>query len=574
MEEIKVSIIDEKDQGKVIDVLSPKDIYDLAAIVTSQNWSPGEFNEGRRTNGTFKKTSLFALDIDEGCSLAAAKEIFKDYKHVIATSKSHQKSKGGVVADRFRVVLFLDRPINSDGEYKATFALLKKQYPFIDEACKDAARYFYPAPKVVSINSKGDTVPAQEARELPTFERVEAPDGERGELWKSTYKFLAEGAAPGHRHSELVKAAGNMLEQGYTTDEIKTKVDIMAEKTFETDGWGTPYLNQADIKTIERMGSRDLKYSYAPKEQGEQPNYLSAAELVGEAIEYLSDKEGVKGEPTGIDGLDSALGGGFRKGELTVLMAQAKTGKNTLLHYILHSYLKRNIPQGYASRELSPANEVIPNLLSIELGVNAWTAEITEELQNDFQNVVQDWQLYFSPGYGHFPEDEMVKWFKTMKRIGVDFFIADHFHYMLLKEDYEATSKLIKSLKSMTKELDIHIALIVQPRSLRDDERMSLSTLRGGAAIGQALDNLLILERERNAPIPNISKLTLEVARHKLARPGKIYLKYDPETTRMQEVDRTLIQPTAQRQDIPRGVPAGTRASTAFNRPTFTFDEN
>lgn len=571
---MKISIIDRQDLGKVVDVLSPTDIYELAAAVTTENWSPGEFLQGRRTIGNFKSCQVFAIDIDEGCSVAAAKEIFKDHKHIIAESKSHQKEKNGKVADRFRVILFLDRPVISDAEYKATFAHARNLWPFIDEACKDSSRFFFPSPKVVSINGNGGTLPAQEVKELPTFERVEAPEGERGELWKSTYKFLAEGAPAGHRHSELVKAAGNMLEQGYTVDEIKTKVDIMAEKVYELDGWGTPHINNADIKTIERMGSRELKYSFEPKEKDTAPNYISAAELVGEAIEYLSDKEGVKGEPTGIEGLDKLLGGGFRKGELTVLMAQAKTGKNTLLHYVLHSYLKRNIPQAYASRELSPANEVVPNLLSIDLGINAWTAEITEELKDDFQNVVQDWQLYFSPGYGHFPEDDMLKWFHTMKQIGVDFFLFDHFHYALLKEDYEATSKLIKTLKSLTKELDIHISLIVQPRSLRDDESLSLTTLRGGAAIGQALDNLLILEREKNAPIPNISKLTLEVARHKLARPGKLYLQYDPETTRMQEVSRELIRPTAPPQHGIKGLPPGTKVSTAFNKPTFKFDEN
>ena len=131
---MNISIIDSQDQGKVIEVLTIKDTYELAALIKNENWSPGEFNNGRRTNNTFKKTEIFALDVDDGCTLAQAKETFAKYKHVIATSKSHQKSKGGVVADRFRVVLFLDRPIHSDGEYKATFAHLKGLFPFIDDA--------------------------------------------------------------------------------------------------------------------------------------------------------------------------------------------------------------------------------------------------------------------------------------------------------------------------------------------------------------------------------------------------------------------------------------------------------
>lgn len=568
---LKISIIDKQDLGKVIDVLEPKDIYELAAIVTDDNWSPSVYNNGRRSIKEFIRTELIALDIDDGCSLLAAKEIFKDYKHIIATSKSHQKNKNGKVADRFRVVLFLNNAIITDKDFKETFKALHKKYNFIDEACKDASRFFFPCGEIVSIKETGKAVTSLKAPDKPEVKRVEAPEGERGELWKSTFKLLAEGAPEGTRHQALVKATGNMREQGYTFDEIVSKIDTMAEKTYP-DGWGTPHINNADMATVERMFERDLKYSFQEKQEEPEPEYISAFDLVSEAVEYLSDKEGVKGEPTGIEGLDKLLGGGLRTGELSVLMAQAKTGKNTLLHDLLYRALKRNIAHGYASRELSPATEVIPNLFSIALGINAWEAKITEDLQKQFRDTAKDWQLFFAPGYGYFPIDEMEAWFKKLKGIGVNYFFFDHFHYALLKEDYEATSRLIKKLKSLTKELDIHITLIVQPRSLRDEETLSLSTLRGGAAIGQALDNLFILERVKNSPIPNISKLTLEVARHKLAKPGHLFLEYDPKTTRMTEVQKSLLSPKA----MPDGssIPKGYKASTAFNKPKMIFNEN
>jgi len=568
---VKISVIDKSDLGKVVDVINTKDIYEIAALASEEQWSPSEYNNGRRSIKEFIRTEIIALDIDEGCSLDKAKVLFKDYKHIIATSRNHQKPKNGIVADRFRVILFLNEPITTDKDFKATFKELQSTYPFIDEACKDASRFFFPSPEVVSIN-EGRLVETTKAPDKPEVVRVEPPEGERGQLWKSTLELLVEGAPEGHRHHSLVKAVGNMREQGYTQDEVISKIDEMAERTYP-DGWGTEYINNADIKTIERMYERELKYSFEEKEKPENPEYISAFELLGETFEYLNDKQGVKGEPTGVEGLDKLLGGGLRKGELTVLMAQAKTGKNTFLHVLLHSYLKRNIAHGYASRELSPATEVIPNLLSIALGINAWTAEISEDMQREFRETTKDWQLFFSPGYGYFPIEEMENWFKKMKDIGVDFFLMDHFHYMLLKEDYEATSRLIKKLKSLTKELDIHISLIVQPRSLRDEETLSLSTLRGGAAIGQALDNLMILERVKNTNIPNISKLTLEVARHKLAKPGSILLEYDPETTRMQEVSKTLIGTPKQMPDG-SNIPKGYKASTAFNKPKMIFKEN
>jgi hypothetical protein len=349
-----------------------------------------------------------------------------------------------------------------------------------------------------------------------------------------------------------------MREQGYEIDEVFQLIEEMSQS--ESADWTQPGLNDLDRKTIERMFNREMKYEFKEKEQVE-PLFVKADELLDEAFDYLADKDKVKGEPTGIDGLDKLLGGGFRTGELTVLMAQAKTGKNTFYHYLMYKHLQRGIPFGYASRELNPATEVIPNLLSIATGTNAWKSDIGSAFRERSKDVLSQWPLYFAPGYGHFQLREIEQWFITLKSIGVNHFLFDHFHYALEKEDYDATASLIKQLKTITKRLDIHLNLIVQPRSLREGESLSLATLRGGAAIGQALDNLLILERVRSES--NISKLTLEVARHKLASLGNIYLKYDPETTQIEEVARELVQDSR--------VPMGAERNR-FGRPNYYAD--
>jgi KaiC/GvpD/RAD55 family RecA-like ATPase len=89
----------------------------------------------------------------------------------------------------------------------------------------------------------------------------------------------------------------------------------------------------------------------------------------------------VKGEPTGLSGLDKLLGGGQRLGEVTCWHAEAKTGKNTLWHKLMHLWLSRKEPVAiaYASRELTPESEVLPNLLSLERKENAWLADVRQE---------------------------------------------------------------------------------------------------------------------------------------------------------------------------------------------------
>lgn len=536
---MKVSIVG-TNLGQIEEELEYDSIDELAAIITSESWAPGVFSERKRLLKNLSRIDLLVLDVDDGCTLDQAKEKFKEFKHIIATSKSHQKEKNGVICDRFRVVLFLSEPVATDDYFKATWSRASRLFPFIDPACKDSSRFFYPSPGITSINRTGRVFDISIPTKSPV-ERAQAiiPEGApKGELWKSTLKFLLEGAPEGQRHHALVTAVGNMREQGYSEPEVIEKIQNM----IDVGGDWTDSVTRADRKTIERMFAREMKYGYVPQETEKtgSPLIVNASELINETFEYLSDKDKVKGEPTGIDGLDKLLGGGFRTGELTVLMAQAKTGKNTLYHYLIYKHLERGLPFGYASRELNPATEVIPNLLSIAFSENSWTAALTDAFKTRARETLSNWSLYFAPGYGAFPGEQIEAWFKASRDAGVTHFLFDHFHYALEGEDYEATAKLIKKLKSLTKELDIHLSLIVQPRSLREGEQLSLATLRGGAAIGQALDNLLILERERGQP--NVSRLTLEVARHKLAKLGKIYLRYDSETTKFEEVERALVE--------------------------------
>lgn len=551
----KVSVINQENLGEIEDEIAYETIDELAAIISTQSWAPGTFTDRTRKIANFVRTRFLVLDIDTGCTLGQACEAFKDYKHIIATSRSHQKEKHGVVCDRFRVVLFLSEVVQRDCDFKATWERAKRFWPFIDSACKDSSRFFYASPGVESINRSGRefdvSVALDEAKpsvvaQQPSVQHVE---GSKGELWKSTYKLLATGAPFGTRHTELVKAVGNMREQGYDLAETLDLLEAMA--TSENAEWTQLGLSDIDKKTIERMYAREMKYPgiILEADKNDSPNIVSASQLLDETFVYLADKDKVKGEPTGLDGLDKLLGGGFRTGELTVLMAQAKTGKNTLYHYLMYRSLDRGIPYGYASRELNPATEVIPNLLSIAIRSNAWKSSIDTNFRQQSTAIVARWPLYFAPGYGHFSLDAIESWFTSLKGLGVSHFLFDHFHYALETEDHESTSRLIRRLKSLTKELDIHLSLIVQPRSLREGEALSLATLRGGATIGQALDNLLILERVRGET--NISKLSLEVARHKLADLGHVYLKYDSETTSFEEVEKTAM---LEQPPIPQGI--------------------
>lgn len=534
---LKISIID-KNPGKVKKVVEAADLEEVSAYAMAASWSPSTFSTDTRSVAGFTGTELLVLDIDDGCTIEQATVDFKGLKAAIITSRNHQKEKNGKICDRFRVIICLSQPITDVATYAATWLEAQRRWPYIDPACKDPARMFYPAIELVSVEMDGTPLtptvgtPISENKKNDGVVRIE-----KGELWKSTLDFLLRGAPAGHRHQALVKAVGNMKEQGYDLTEIVESIERMTE----AGDWTQPGLNEKDRRTIEDVYNRPHRYEFVARdEMGEAQLTESPLDLINETLDYLADKDRVKGDSTGIEGLDKMLGGGFRTGELTVLMANAKSGKNSLYHYMLYTMMQRGLKVAYASRELSPASEVLPNLISIATGNNAWKADVTEGFREMVKQMVAGWPLKFASGYGYFPPEQLVAWMRQMKEEGINHFLIDHLHYMLKGEDYESTAELIKIIKTQTKELDIHVNLIVQPRSLREGERLSLATLRGGAAIGQALDNLLILERVRGED--NISRLTLEVARHKLARLGEIYLKYDSDSTIFEEVVRELVR--------------------------------
>jgi hypothetical protein len=222
------------------------------------NWSCGSYTNAHRTLSNFIGADLIGLDIDndgkEGSymTLEEAKEIFADYVHVIATSKSHQKEKDGVVTDRFRVILKLSLRIQDSAEFYATWQHLKNKWPAIDNKCKDPSRMWFPGLKVESVSETGKTVDVvlvmPEEKPVPKFS-----DAVRGKLSSLTYHFILNGAPEGKRHDRLYKASRDMHEQGYTEDEALNVLNPAAIRAYGS--------NNPDIeKTIRSAFTTESRY--------------------------------------------------------------------------------------------------------------------------------------------------------------------------------------------------------------------------------------------------------------------------------------------------------------------------
>lgn len=557
-------------QTKVHDIYAPfpstTPLEDIAHTICEWSWSPITFQEGYRHGDNFQHARFAVFDIDNDeehtLSLEDALVFFKDYRHIIATSRSHQIEKNKLITDRYRVIIPFDRDVQDAEVYSTIMLSLRKQWPFIDRRCVDTARFFFPCTDIIAINEEGQMIEADaEFYKTDVVKDIKPKANDaikdiRDQLTRPTLKFLLEGAEPGQWHSSFFKAVSNLKECGYDEAEIREKLEVMCTAI------GSAGLDDHDERNLISIMKRPISerskefyetWSKLSQNDSIEPKAIDEEEApivrfsdgFAQFADYISDERKSIGEPTGLLGLDKLLGGGFRPGELTVLLANAKSGKNTLYHFLMWTLLANNTPMGYASREIDPMTEVLPNILSLELKHNVWTTKKNAELIEKYKKTAAQWdKLLFAPGYGYFAVDKLKDWIKRCFDQGVRLFWLDHLHYMLLEpEESKEASKLIRAIKALTKELEIHINLIVQPTKMTEFNRnLGLNSLRGGASIGQALDNLLILERFGETDEKNISRLKLEVGRHKLARPGEIFLRYDANDCSFTEQERIVTE--------------------------------
>ena len=524
---MKFSLIDEKDLGKVTCQ------SETAGDIQLWNWAPSIFKASKRSNKEFVSCEYLVLDVDDGCTLDEAQEQFKDYKHIIATSKSHQRSKNGEEPrDRFRVILFFDQPITDIDNYYYNWQLAYEKWRFIDEQCKDPARFYYPSPEIISTKTDGQLIEVQEGKIFQIQPEIQPEAREdKGKLTRRTLEFLVDGAEPGRWHHEFYYAASQLREQGYSFEEAKYRLTKI-----------TGYLDDRhDIKTLTDVYTQPArKYEYVPKDPQPDVPYISAASVVPQTIEYLSNIDNVTGLPTGLQCYDDLLGGGRRLGEMTAIVAHAKTGKNTFLHWLLQASLIKGTRWGYASRELRIDSEVVPNVVSAAYGYNFWMPPSPEQRTKHLEEAQDTWlkNLVFAPGYGRYPKDKMEEWFKRCVDDGITYFLFDHFHYALTKESFEETNNFARLLKEIVVKYNIYLDIIIQPRNPRPGEssRLGSHLIRGGQGIVQAVDNMLFIERIEHDPTKkHVRKFRMDLARHKLAKPGEFTLRYDPETTRFHQ---------------------------------------
>ncbi len=203
---------------------------------------------------------VFAIDIDSGLALEEAeKRLFSNQiEALLGTSKSHQKEKNGVVADRFRIIFPLRNPLILPSQVRPLFDAILKLFPEADPACKDAARFYYPCTEVI-VMSRGkmideicipEPVTTTEVTRMLTHNETEALP-----LSVRTERFIKEGAPEGSRNKPFIAAVHDAIQQNWTQEGYIAKL--------QRDGLSWMTEPQNLLKIAERY--QNFKPQHAPR---------------------------------------------------------------------------------------------------------------------------------------------------------------------------------------------------------------------------------------------------------------------------------------------------------------------
>lgn len=449
-----------------------KNFKQLSAIICDQSnkaYSFSTYKDNYRNKKNFLKMRCIGLDIDndkngEQMSLESAKELFKDYKHIIATTRSHQKEKHGLVADRFRVILFFEREIEDEAEFTRTWHNLKKLFPAIDPLCKDTSRYWFPSKEIVQINKQGAWVEVPEYVEenKPKPEKwIDEDDSTRGKLSYNTMKFFFQGAEPGERNGKLFKAALDCREQGYDIEYVKTMVETMIKTT---GNWGTDYLNQKDMEAITNAFSREVKYDKRIDEsQGIPFNFIHISETL--------DNESIKTEWI-VDGF-------LAKSGFSVFAGQPKSGKSTTIRQLAiaisrgEKFLDRDTEQ----------------LKVYYLSLEDQESQVKDQFNAQKVKKTDPIHCHYGPVTPNLEELENV-----LITDEVGFLIVDTMALFLAADDlndYTTINKLLLGLRQVARNTGCHICMVHHQNKSKEGGTLSIM---GSNAIHGAVDCAITFE--------------------------------------------------------------------------------
>ena len=333
---------------------------------------------------------------------------------------------------------------------------------------------------------------------------------------------------------KLISAASDIIELGYEEAEDVEKV-----------------LDEAEQKLF-RVSQKFVKADFVPLK-----TYLeSAFNRIDEL--HKGDKD-MRGVPTGFQDLDNILAG-FQKSDLIILAARPSIGKTSLALDIARNVaLKKKIPVGIFSLEMS-SDQLVDRMLSAEGRVDAWRMRTgrlrSGKDEDDFAKIGEAMGILSeAPIFIDDSASANVMEMRTMARRlqaehNLGLIIIDYLQLMEGRSNdnrVQEVSEISRSLKGLARELNIPVLALSQlSRAVesRSPQVPKLSDLRESVSIEQDADVVMFLYREdREKPdTPNKNVIQVIVSKHRNGPLGTASLYFNDAITSFSSLEKKHSQ--------------------------------
>jgi len=284
---------------------------------------------------------------------------------------------------------------------------------------------------------------------------------------------------------------------------------------------------------------------------------LSTAELLQSIIEDLMTKlnqaNQLSGTPSGFFGLDSYTNG-FQKSELIILAGRPSVGKTAFgLNIALNALKKTRLPIIFFSLEMS-AQQLMYRFLSMETRLDQMkfrTGLLSAEDWKKIDLVMRilgkiPIHIYDTPNLSSADIRRVLRSFsKTYPQIGL--VIIDYLQ--LMNEPSSTTfnraqeiSLITRELKTIAREFTVPVVALSQlSRTIdsRMDPKPMLSDLRDSGSIEQDADLVLMLYKNKQKPIQNLTPgstvIELSIAKQRNGPIGDIQLLFNKYITKFED---------------------------------------
>ena len=296
-----------------------------------------------------------------------------------------------------------------------------------------------------------------------------------------------------HVRRELIKISESMLDQASSSTDVTSSGDLMiqnAEKSL------------FDLAERGHFNQSFMKFESALKQTIEM------------AKSAYQNEEGIVGVPTGLNDLDSRLGG-MHKQDLIIIAGRPSMGKTALATNIAFHAAKNIEKKGsksvvaFFSLEMS-SEQLSTRILSEQSRIRSNDIRRGKVSEKEFEKFIETSKNIFElPLYiDETPAITIAAISNRSRRIkrlfGLELIVVDYIQLMKSssRKEYnrvQEISEITQGLKALAKELDVPVLALSQlSRAVeqRDDKKPQLADLRESGSIEQDADVVMFVFRE------------------------------------------------------------------------------